>query len=71
MGVDVINGWMFRRCSRTGDAGESWVLDVEGFFLRLLPGLVILGRAPGFREVDVKRALQASMRRVDHIYGDR
>lgn len=90
MGVDVINGWMFRRCSRTGDAGESWVLDVEGFFLSklfdvsgwdsgcmlmsdvgLLPGLVILGRAPGFREVDVKRALQASMRRVDHIYGDR
>ncbi|EHA19380.1 hypothetical protein ASPNIDRAFT_179166, partial [Aspergillus niger ATCC 1015] len=85
VGVDVINGGMFRRCSRTGDAGGSWVLDVEGFFLSklfdvsgwdlgcmlmsdvgLLPGLVILGRAPGFREVDVKRALQASMRRVDH-----
>lgn len=35
--------------------------------LGLLPGLVILGRAPGFREGDVRRALQGSVRRVDHI----
>jgi hypothetical protein len=33
----------------------------------LLPGLVILGRAPGFRKTDVRRAFKASVKRVDHI----
>ncbi|OJJ77557.1 hypothetical protein ASPBRDRAFT_202508 [Aspergillus brasiliensis CBS 101740] len=68
-GVEVTcGGGMFLRCHRAGDDNDrrSWVFDVEGFFSRLLPGLVILGRAPGFREVDVKRALQASVRKVDH-----
>lgn len=32
----------------------------------LLPGLIILGRAPGFRKTDVRRALQASIKMVDH-----
>ncbi|GLB02255.1 hypothetical protein AtubIFM57258_003597 [Aspergillus tubingensis] len=69
MGVDVTHWGMFLRCSGSGsgDAVGEYVLDVEGFFSRLLPGLVILGRAPGFREVDVRRALQGSVRRVDHI----
>jgi hypothetical protein len=35
--------------------------------LGLLSGLVILGRAPGFRKTDVRRALQASSKRVDHV----
>jgi hypothetical protein len=30
----------------------------------LLSGLVILGRAPGFRKSDVRRALQASIKTV-------
>ncbi|GFN16669.1 uncharacterized protein AtWU_06471 [Aspergillus tubingensis] len=69
MGVDVTNGGMYLKCcgSGSGDAVGEYVLDVEGFFSRLLPGLVILGRAPGFREGDVRRALQGSVRRVDHI----
>ncbi|KAF4156840.1 hypothetical protein CNMCM6069_006362 [Aspergillus lentulus] len=33
----------------------------------LLSGLVILGRAPGFRKTDVRRAFKASVKRVDHI----
>ncbi|BCS04329.1 uncharacterized protein AKAW2_80130S [Aspergillus luchuensis] len=67
MGVDITHGGMFLRCSGIGDAVGEYVLDVEGFFSRLLPGLVILGRTPGFREVDVRRALQGSVRRVDRI----
>ncbi|GAQ02990.1 hypothetical protein ALT_0311 [Aspergillus lentulus] len=33
----------------------------------LLSGLVILGRAPGFRKTDVRRAFKASVKRADHI----
>ncbi|GFF70420.1 hypothetical protein IFM53868_00303 [Aspergillus udagawae] len=70
-GVDV-NGGLFptlRISSRAAesDRTRSFVLDVEGFFSRLLSGLVILGRAPGFRKTDVRRAFQASVKRIDHI----
>lgn len=33
----------------------------------LLSGLVILGRAPGFRKTDVRRAFKASVKTVDYI----
>ncbi|KAL4764220.1 uncharacterized protein BDW70DRAFT_148175 [Aspergillus foveolatus] len=63
-GVDV-NGGLFPMQHIPNGAAErvgsqSYVLDVEGFFSRLLPGLVILGRAPGFKKTDVRHALQAS-----------
>ncbi|KAL4983393.1 thioesterase-like superfamily-domain-containing protein [Aspergillus falconensis] len=64
-GVDV-NGGLFPMQRIPNGAAErvgsrSYVLDVEGFFSRLLSGVVILGRAPGFKKTDVKRALQASV----------
>ncbi|CEN61550.1 hypothetical protein ASPCAL08204 [Aspergillus calidoustus] len=68
-GVDV-NGGLFpvqHIPSRADDVDckdQSRILDVEGFFSRLLSGLVILGRAPGFRKSDVRRALQASIKTV-------
>ncbi|KAL4928618.1 thioesterase family protein [Aspergillus undulatus] len=43
-----------------GDSNQSFVLDAERFFSRLLSGFAILGRAPGFRRRDVRRALQTS-----------
>ncbi|KAH2643212.1 hypothetical protein KXW54_005247 [Aspergillus fumigatus] len=63
-GVDV-NGGLFPTLHVAGGAAEtdrsrSFVLDVDGFFSRLLSGLVILGRAPGFRKTDVRRAFKAS-----------
>ncbi|KAL4921833.1 thioesterase-like superfamily-domain-containing protein [Aspergillus aurantiobrunneus] len=61
-GVDV-TGEMFPAMHMPGDGSQSFVLDVEGFFSRLLSGLVILGRAPGFRKTDVRRAL------ADWAYG--
>lgn len=60
---------------------KSYVLDVEGFFSSkfseygeysytnfsgLLSSLVILGRAPGFKKMDVRRALQSAMRKANH-----
>ncbi|KAL4978708.1 hypothetical protein BDW66DRAFT_157933 [Aspergillus desertorum] len=70
-GVDV-NGGLFPMQHISSGAAErvgsqSYILDVEGFFSRLLFGVVILGRAPGFKQTDVKRALQASVKRADHI----
>ncbi|KAL6234527.1 hypothetical protein BDW75DRAFT_162703 [Aspergillus navahoensis] len=70
-GVDV-NGGLFPMQHMPNGAAErvgsrSYVLDVEGFFSRLLSGVVILGRAPGFKKTDVKRALQASVKPADHI----
>ncbi|KAF4244278.1 hypothetical protein CNMCM8980_007215 [Aspergillus fumigatiaffinis] len=55
-GVDV-KGGLFPTLHISSGAAErdrtrSFVLDVEGFFSRLLSGLVILGRAPGFRKTD-------------------
>ncbi|KAJ0420681.1 thioesterase-like superfamily-domain-containing protein [Aspergillus carlsbadensis] len=67
-GVDV-NGGLFpvqhmpSRAEEANSNSRSSVLNVEGFFSRLLSGLVILGRAPGFRKSDVSRALQASLKR--------
>lgn len=73
-GVDVQGGLFPLVQNRMG----SYVLDVEGFFSSefpdiletcananlagLLTGFVILGRAPGFRKTEVKRAFQASLR---------
>ncbi|KAL5001779.1 hypothetical protein BDV10DRAFT_158667 [Aspergillus recurvatus] len=70
-GVDV-NGGLFPMQHIPYGAAEragshSYVLDTEGFFTRLLSGVVILGRAPGFKKTDVKRALQASVKPADHI----
>ncbi|PKX95170.1 uncharacterized protein P174DRAFT_510980 [Aspergillus novofumigatus IBT 16806] len=71
-GVDV-NGGLFPTLHIPSDGAaerdrtRSFVLDVEGFFARLLSGLVILGRAPGFRKTDVRRAFKASVKRVDLI----
>ncbi|KAL3489163.1 hypothetical protein BJX62DRAFT_163663 [Aspergillus germanicus] len=71
-GVDV-NGGLFpvqhipSRAEEADSNDYSRVLDIEGFFSRLLSGLVILGRAPGFRKSDVRRALQASLKMVDCI----
>ncbi|KAL4753960.1 hypothetical protein BDW72DRAFT_190654 [Aspergillus terricola var. indicus] len=67
-GVDV-NGSLFPMQHMPNGAAEgvAYVLDVEGFFSRLLSGVVILGRAPGFKKTDVRHALQASVKRADHI----
>ncbi|KAF9886723.1 hypothetical protein FE257_011100 [Aspergillus nanangensis] len=37
--------------------GQPYIVDIEGFFSRLLSGLVILGRAPGFRKTDVRHGV--------------
>ncbi|KAL4739857.1 hypothetical protein BDV11DRAFT_108120 [Aspergillus similis] len=70
-GVDV-NGGLFPMQHIPDGAAErvgsqSYVLDVEGFFSRLLSDVVILGRAPGFKKTVVRHALQASVKRADHI----
>ncbi|BCS23451.1 bZIP transcription factor [Aspergillus puulaauensis] len=57
-GVDVQGGLFPLVQNRMG----PYVLDVEGFFSRLVTGFVILGRAPGFRKTEVKRAFRASLR---------
>jgi hypothetical protein len=59
---------------------QPYILDIEGFFTRecstfamvhmliglgLLAGLTILGRAPGFRKTEVRRVLQASIKKLD------
>ncbi|KAJ5568979.1 hypothetical protein N7450_011465 [Penicillium hetheringtonii] len=46
---------------------KPYILDIEEFFdrLGLLAGLTILGRAPGFRKTEVRRALQASIKKLD------
>ncbi|RAK81885.1 uncharacterized protein BO72DRAFT_420727 [Aspergillus fijiensis CBS 313.89] len=41
---------------------RSYALDLENFLWRLLHGFVILGRAPGFRMIDVNAAFHASLR---------
>ncbi|KAL3464531.1 thioesterase-like superfamily-domain-containing protein [Aspergillus heterothallicus] len=46
-----------------GNMTISYTLDVETFFSHLISGLVILGRAPGFRKTDVNRALRLSVKK--------
>ncbi|KAH8703720.1 hypothetical protein BGW36DRAFT_457934 [Talaromyces proteolyticus] len=44
------------------DDTTQYVLDVESFFTTLLQGVVLLGRAPGFRKSDVDIAFKSSLR---------
>ncbi|KAB8231145.1 bZIP transcription factor [Aspergillus alliaceus] len=41
---------------------KSNMLDIEQFLSRLLRGVVILGRAPGFRQTDVAAAFKSALR---------
>ncbi|KAK2801386.1 hypothetical protein FQN50_007772 [Emmonsiellopsis sp. PD_5] len=41
---------------------SRYILDIECFFKRLCQGLVILGRAPGFRKRDVEIAFNSALR---------
>ncbi|OJJ05008.1 hypothetical protein ASPVEDRAFT_829036 [Aspergillus versicolor CBS 583.65] len=40
----------------------SWTLDIEGFFQAILANMVVLGRSPGFRFIDVEAAFTANLR---------
>ncbi|KAL5363824.1 hypothetical protein BJX96DRAFT_187286 [Aspergillus floccosus] len=40
---------------------SSWVLDVDELLRGLLKNMIILGRAPGFRKVDVEEAFRSSI----------
>ncbi|CRG92045.1 hypothetical protein PISL3812_09100 [Talaromyces islandicus] len=40
-----------------------FVLDIESFFNRLLSGVIILGRTPGFRLSDVESAFKSALRK--------
>ncbi|KAK2781129.1 hypothetical protein FQN52_001776 [Onygenales sp. PD_12] len=52
---DAEQGSLFQLPSR-------YILDIECFFKRLCQGLVILGRAPGFRKRDVEIAFSSALR---------
>ncbi|OAG43673.1 hypothetical protein AYO21_02259 [Fonsecaea monophora] len=45
----------------TFQRGPRYSLDVQKFFNQLLSGLVLLGRAPGFRRTEVEAAFEASL----------
>ncbi|KAL2810039.1 thioesterase-like superfamily-domain-containing protein [Aspergillus granulosus] len=63
-GVDVNQGLFpaLQGFSPAADEGNtiSYILDVTEFFSRLVSGLVILGRAPGFRKTDVRLSATSS-----------
>ncbi|KAL2008467.1 hypothetical protein VTN00DRAFT_6661 [Thermoascus crustaceus] len=45
----------------SGQRASRYILDIERFFTRLLHGVVILGRAPGFRRTDVEVAFKSAL----------
>ncbi|KAF7128280.1 hypothetical protein CNMCM5793_002822 [Aspergillus hiratsukae] len=65
-GVDVDDACLFPVCCHHrlsgNSSGKRYIVDMERFFSSLLQGLVILGRAPGFRKAYVKAAFKASLR---------
>ncbi|RAH67577.1 uncharacterized protein BO66DRAFT_441032 [Aspergillus aculeatinus CBS 121060] len=56
--VRIVEG----QSGRTRSEHSCYALDLENFLWRLLHGFVILGRAPGFRMIDVNAAFHASLR---------
>ncbi|RJE18663.1 hypothetical protein PHISCL_08999 [Aspergillus sclerotialis] len=64
-GVDVLDSIPFPPVRPRGvqdSLHARFVLDIEEFLTRLVRGLVILGRAPGFRMTDVVDAFHDSLR---------